>query len=339
LQLQSILTAPGSGSAATGIGFLDHMLDLPANHSRINMDIKAAGDLHIDHHHTAEDVGIALGQAARKALGDTGITAMRKPFTASTITIYPSPASGVLRGPCAQPLQSIPRLRTRCRLPRARPAVTVAPVVPAPVEAGASPRRHEVHSIHRELQYKERNMPAFAVLEPPGHADTADGFADRFIFLQEKFSLGAFLFGPLWMIGHHLWLELLAYLAGLAVIGAGLYALGVDIPSILLIFGLLQLLLGLEAASLVRWHRIRSGWRDGGVVIADDLDLAERRFFDDRFARRAAVKTADAGGAPLASATLPPPPGGAVGPGPGVVGLFPESFRGSASLGSPGGGR
>jgi imidazoleglycerol-phosphate dehydratase len=69
------LEGSGTGSVATGIGFLDHMLDLLAKHSRINMDIKAAGDLHIDYHHTTEDVGIALGQAVRQALGDMkGIT-------------------------------------------------------------------------------------------------------------------------------------------------------------------------------------------------------------------------------------------------------------------------
>ncbi len=65
----------GAGSISTGIGFLDHMLDLLARHSRINMDIKAVGDLHIDYHHTTEDVAIALGQAVKQALGDMkGIT-------------------------------------------------------------------------------------------------------------------------------------------------------------------------------------------------------------------------------------------------------------------------
>jgi imidazoleglycerol-phosphate dehydratase len=65
----------GAGSISTGIGFLDHMLELFARHSRIDMDVMAAGDLHIDHHHTTEDVGIALGQAVRQALGDMkGIT-------------------------------------------------------------------------------------------------------------------------------------------------------------------------------------------------------------------------------------------------------------------------
>ena len=67
----------GSGRAqiATGIGFLDHMLDLLARHARIDITVKAKGDLHIDFHHTAEDVGIALGQAVKQALGDMkGIT-------------------------------------------------------------------------------------------------------------------------------------------------------------------------------------------------------------------------------------------------------------------------
>lgn len=54
----------------TGIGFFDHMLDQLSRHSLIDMTIRAEGDLHIDQHHTTEDVGIALGQALRSALGD-----------------------------------------------------------------------------------------------------------------------------------------------------------------------------------------------------------------------------------------------------------------------------
>ena len=69
------LDGTGASSIATGIGFLDHMLDLLARHSRIDIDVKAKGDLHIDHHHTTEDVGIALGQAVKQALGDmNGVT-------------------------------------------------------------------------------------------------------------------------------------------------------------------------------------------------------------------------------------------------------------------------
>jgi imidazoleglycerol-phosphate dehydratase len=64
------LDGTGVSSIATGIGFFDHMLDLLARHSRIDLTVKAKGDLHIDHHHTTEDVGIALGQALKQALGD-----------------------------------------------------------------------------------------------------------------------------------------------------------------------------------------------------------------------------------------------------------------------------
>ena len=69
------LDGAGTSNVETGIGFLDHMLDLLARHSRIDITVKAKGDLHIDHHHTTEDVGIALGQAVKQALGDMkGIT-------------------------------------------------------------------------------------------------------------------------------------------------------------------------------------------------------------------------------------------------------------------------
>ncbi len=69
------LDGTGVAAVATGIGFLDHMLDLFARHSRIDVSLKAKGDLHIDQHHTTEDAGIALGQAVKQALGDMkGIT-------------------------------------------------------------------------------------------------------------------------------------------------------------------------------------------------------------------------------------------------------------------------
>jgi imidazoleglycerol-phosphate dehydratase len=69
------LDGTGASSIATGIGFLDHMLDLLARHSRIDLTVTAKGDLHIDHHHTTEDVGISLGAAVKQALGDMrGIT-------------------------------------------------------------------------------------------------------------------------------------------------------------------------------------------------------------------------------------------------------------------------
>ncbi len=66
------LTIDGSGKAAvhTGVGFLDHMLELLARHALFDLTVQAEGDTHVDDHHTTEDIGIVLGQAFLKALGD-----------------------------------------------------------------------------------------------------------------------------------------------------------------------------------------------------------------------------------------------------------------------------
>lgn len=71
-EISASLTLDGSGryDIQTGVGFFDHMLDQLARHSLVDMTVRCAGDLHIDDHHTVEDVGIALGQALSQALGD-----------------------------------------------------------------------------------------------------------------------------------------------------------------------------------------------------------------------------------------------------------------------------
>jgi len=70
ISVQINLDGTGQSRLATGIGFFDHMLDQIARHGLIDLDIVAEGDLHIDGHHTVEDVGITLGQAIAKAVGD-----------------------------------------------------------------------------------------------------------------------------------------------------------------------------------------------------------------------------------------------------------------------------
>ena len=64
------LDGAGQARVATGIGFLDHMLTALARHAMVDLDVQAEGDLHIDFHHTTEDVGIVLGQALAQAVGD-----------------------------------------------------------------------------------------------------------------------------------------------------------------------------------------------------------------------------------------------------------------------------
>ena len=71
-QIELFLDLDGGGEVevASGIGFLDHMLELLARHANIDLTIKASGDLHIDGHHTTEDIAIVLGQAIKEALGN-----------------------------------------------------------------------------------------------------------------------------------------------------------------------------------------------------------------------------------------------------------------------------
>ena len=166
-------------------------------------------------------------------------------------------------------------------------------------------------------------MPAFAVLEPPERHRSASERADGFIFLRERFSLGAFLFGPLWMIWQRLWIVLIIYLVVVGFIEYGLQVLGISWPMLAFVFGLIQLLIGLEATTLLRWTRLRHGWRDCGVVIADDLEMAERRFFERRMALHPATGPMPMSTpAQLSAAQVDPPS-------PDIIGLFPE----------PGGGR
>ena len=70
INVEISLDGSGTYDNETGVGFFDHMLDQLARHSLIDMRVRCAGDLHIDDHHTVEDVGIALGQALAQALGD-----------------------------------------------------------------------------------------------------------------------------------------------------------------------------------------------------------------------------------------------------------------------------
>ena len=70
IQLALNLDGPGISKVQTGVGFLDHMLELLAKHGVLDLEVQATGDLHVDQHHTVEDVGICLGQACREAVGD-----------------------------------------------------------------------------------------------------------------------------------------------------------------------------------------------------------------------------------------------------------------------------
>ena len=123
-------------------------------------------------------------------------------------------------------------------------------------------------------------MAVYTVHEPPRRGADVLGHTQRFVFVRDGFSWGAFLFGPLWMLRHRLWLVLLGYVAVIAGLMAGLSAASARGGSSLLAYALLALLIGIEASTLRRWTLGRRGWTALGVVVGDDLEAAERRFFD-----------------------------------------------------------
>jgi hypothetical protein len=123
-------------------------------------------------------------------------------------------------------------------------------------------------------------MAIYTVHEPPRRAADLLAHTERFRFVRDGFSWSAFLFGPLWMIRHRLWLVLVIYLIASAALVAALRASGASPLGIVLGEGLVALLVGMEASTLRRWTLGRRRWANRGVVVGDDLEAAERRFFD-----------------------------------------------------------
>jgi hypothetical protein len=123
-------------------------------------------------------------------------------------------------------------------------------------------------------------MAIYTVHEPPPRHDESEADPSRFAFVRDGFAFWAFLLTPLWMLRHRLWLVLIAYCVLAAAIGAALHAAGASLGARAAVSLLFALLVGFEAASLRRWTLGRRGWTEQGVVVADDLESAEWRFFD-----------------------------------------------------------
>jgi hypothetical protein len=103
---------------------------------------------------------------------------------------------------------------------------------------------------------------------------------DRFVFVRDGFYFWAFLLGPLWLAWHRLWLALLGYIAFWAGVAVSLTQLHAGAGTRFAVMLLIALLMGFEGASLWRWTVSRRKWRQLDVVVADDEETAERRFFD-----------------------------------------------------------
>ncbi|MDE2329428.1 MAG: DUF2628 domain-containing protein [Bradyrhizobium sp.] len=122
-------------------------------------------------------------------------------------------------------------------------------------------------------------MPVYTV-HAPALTDASIVATDRFAFVRDGFHFWAMVFGPLWLLSHRLWLALIGWIAALAAVDFGLKALGASGLVVLLANFLIALLMGFEAASLRRWALSRGDWRQLDIVVGDDEESAERRFFD-----------------------------------------------------------
>jgi Protein of unknown function (DUF2628) len=160
-------------------------------------------------------------------------------------------------------------------------------------------------------------MAVYTVHEPPLRAGARSApEPERFVFVRDGFSFWALLLGPLWMLRHRMWLVLLLYV-GVTVAVSLVLHLQASATIGVVVWGLIALLLGFEAATLRRFTLGRRGYRYLGIVVGDDRELAERRFFD-AWIRKDRLEPAASGGAPALTPLRMPQPASD------VLGLFPQ---------------
>ena len=172
-------------------------------------------------------------------------------------------------------------------------------------------------------------MPVYTVHAPVNAAADARRLADRLLFVRDGFHFWAFVLGPLWLAWHRLWLALLGYVAVMTGIAVALSQLHVGAGTRFAVMLLIALLMGFEAASLWRWTVSRRKWRQLDVVVADDEETAERRFFDRWTSNQRGLSNDQSAidrGAPPPTRDIPgqafsrPPPL----PQSDIIGLFPQ---------------
>ena len=171
-------------------------------------------------------------------------------------------------------------------------------------------------------------MPVYTVHAPvTGNAGIPA--PDRIAFVRDGFYVWAALLGVVWLAWHRLWLALIGWIVLMAVIDVAMMRLGVGPMEIFLVDVVLALLLGFEAASLRRWTLSRRNWRQLDIVVADDEEQAERRFFDRWAAKQRNLSNDQAAidrGGPPPTRDVPgqpfsrPPPSSQSE----IIGLFPE---------------
>ena len=169
-------------------------------------------------------------------------------------------------------------------------------------------------------------MPVYTVHAP---VTTRAGAVatDRFAFVRDGFHAWAFVLGPLWLAWHRLWLALIGWIVVAAAVDFGMARLGAGGGTVFLAEVLIALLMGFEAASLQRWTLSRRNWRQLDIVVADDEEAAERRFFDRWTAKRRGLTndqpSVDRGGPPP-TRDIPGQPFSKPPPVDEIIGLFPQ---------------
>jgi hypothetical protein len=172
-------------------------------------------------------------------------------------------------------------------------------------------------------------MPAYTVHAPVTNGTETRSAADRVVFVRDGFHFWAFVFGPLWLAWHRLWLALLGYVAMMVGVAVTLWLLRAGAGTRFAVILLLAWLMGFEAASLWRWTVSRRKWRQLDVVVADDEETAERRFFDRWTSRQRNVgndqPAVERGGPPptrdIPGRAFSRPPSSPQGD---IIGLFPQ---------------
>jgi hypothetical protein len=165
-------------------------------------------------------------------------------------------------------------------------------------------------------------MSIYTVHEPPAKADQSRPDPERFVFVRDGFSFWAFLLAPLWMLRHRMWLVLVGYVVVMVALHVGLRLIGASATVTVVAGALVSLLVGFEAATLRRFTLARRRWRNVGIVVGDDVESAERRFFD-AWTSGSRVGPAAASAARALASPAPSVPTARRSPSD-VIGLFPQ---------------
>ena len=163
-------------------------------------------------------------------------------------------------------------------------------------------------------------MPIYTVHQPRLRKGDASVDPERLAFVRDGFHFWAFLLAPLWLLWHRLWIAFVLWVVLIGAAEIGLRYAGVRGFAHVAVLALIGLLVGLEAPSLRRWTLALQGWKNIGIVVADNLESAERRFISQWI---------ESAGAPASGRTR-----AATSPmrmpadrTPEVIGLFPEPGR------------